>query len=73
MSSRVLVHHVEVVPIVVRNVVVPARQAKHSADLGRLGEDARLLTEGQDRVDLVVAAGGVEGSYQFLAKHGGLE
>lgn len=45
MSSRVLVHHVEVVPI----VVVPARQAKHSADLGRLGEDARLLIEGQGR------------------------
>ena len=73
MSSCVLVHHVEVVPIVVGDVVVPARQAEHSADLGRLGEDARLLAEGQDRVDLVVAAGGVEGSDQFLAEHGGLE
>ena len=56
LSSCALVHYVQVVPITVRDVVVPARHAEDSADLGRLGDDARLLAEGQDRVDLVVAA-----------------
>lgn len=56
MSGRVLVHHIEVVPITVRHMVLTAGQTEDSADLGGLGEDARLLAEGEDGVDLVVAA-----------------
>ncbi|EFE74300.1 predicted protein [Streptomyces filamentosus NRRL 15998] len=41
MSSRVFVHHVEVVPITVPNMVLPAGRAEYSADLGGPGEAAR--------------------------------
>ncbi|WP_281403205.1 hypothetical protein [Streptomyces tauricus] len=43
-------------PITVRHMVLTAGQTEDSADLGGLGEDARLLAEGEDGVDLVVAA-----------------
>lgn len=55
MSSRVLVHRVEVVPITMPNTVVPAGRAEDSADLGGPGEDARLLAESEGGVDLVSA------------------
>ena len=39
-SIGVLVHHVEVVLITVRHLVVPSRQAEDRADLGRTGDEA---------------------------------
>lgn len=59
-SSRVFVHHVKVVPVTVRNMVVPPRQAEDRADVGGLGENARLLAEGESAVDRMSAAGVIE-------------
>jgi hypothetical protein len=55
------------------HVLVSSRQAEDCADVSGLGEDARLLTEGEGAVDRMLAAQTVQGGDQFLAEDGGLE
>jgi hypothetical protein len=72
-STRVLVHDVEVMPVAMWHVVVPSGKAEDGAHVGGSGEDARLLAEGEGAVYFVMAACVVKGRDQVLAEDGGLE